>query len=109
MHPSKFGVIAACLVLFFCVALSGQSVQIGTHLRTFRVEGTVRTVIMNSTVEGIEVKFEGENITKTVHSDGTGFYRAELPIGVYKMTTSWGGREKYRRPLFRVASLPTSH
>jgi len=104
MYPSKLWVIAVSRVLFLCIALSGQSAQVGTHLRTFRVEGTVRTSFMNSTVEGIEVKFEGDNITKTVHSDGTGFYRAELPVGVYKMTASWGAEEKYRRPLFRVAS-----
>lgn len=104
MHPSKLWVIAVCLVLFFCIALSGQSAQVGTHLRTFHVEGTVRTFFMSSAVAGIKVEFKNENTRKAVFSNNAGFYSADLPVGIYKMTASWGGREKYQRPIFRVAS-----
>jgi hypothetical protein len=87
-----------------CGALLAQSASLGTQSRTFHVEGMIRTFVMNSAVSGVEVKFEGEKITKTVASDNTGFYKAELPVGTYTMTALWGRVPKYRRPLFRVSS-----
>lgn len=95
---------AVLMIPLVCIALSAQSISPSVHSRTFHVDGTVRTFVMNSPVAGVEVRFEGERTTKTVSSDRSGFYRADLPVGAYKMTASWGRTQKYQRPLFLVAT-----
>lgn len=104
MHFSKSGVIRFCWIALICTLLCEQSVWSEYHPKTFHVEGTVRTFFMSSAIAGIKVEFKNENTSKAVFSDNAGFYSADLPVGTYKMTASWGGREKYQRPIFRVAS-----
>ncbi len=58
-----------------------------------------------------EVTFQGEHETKTVVVDEKGFYSADLPVGVYKMTaqgpTIWPQSLTQYTRLFRVASPRT--
>jgi hypothetical protein len=70
------------------------------------VHGTIRT-FTGSIVPRAEVTFKGEQFSKNISSDSQGGYSAELPVGAYTMTVSSAGVEKYRRPLFRVASSRT--
>jgi Carboxypeptidase regulatory-like domain len=77
--------------------------------KIFRVRGEVGDTY-SSAIAGAQVKFEGSNRTETVTSDRRGFYRAELPVGLYTMTVekgSPGSGKYYRRPLFEVLSPKT--
>jgi len=76
---------------------------------TFHVRGKIEDS-HDSPIVGAQVKFEGSKTTRIVSSDSRGFYRAELPVGLYTMTVAKGSSsygEFYRRPLFRVASPKT--
>jgi hypothetical protein len=47
--------------------------------------------------------FKGENLQKTVSSDGRGVYDVNLPFGLYTMTARPSKNlQPYQRPLFRV-------
>jgi hypothetical protein len=83
----------------------GQSATPGTKLQTFHVSGTIRA-FNDSAVRGAEVTFESQKSSVTVSSDMSGFYEANLPIGLYTMTAKPAERslQRYRRPLFRAAS-----
>jgi hypothetical protein len=96
------------VALLVCATSFGQSAAPVPELPTFQVRGTIRA-FNDSAVRGAGVTFESQKISITVSSDKSGFYEANLPVGLYTMTAKPVERylQKYRRPLFRVAS-PTS-
>ena len=104
----KFRSIIMLVALLSFVVLFGQPASPITQLQTFQVRGTIRA-FNDSAVRGAEVTFESRKISITVSSDDGGFYKADLPVGLYTMTARPVERylQRYRRPLFRVAS-PTS-
>jgi hypothetical protein len=104
----KFTSITMLVALLPCVVLFGQSASPTTQLQTFHIRGTIRA-FNDSAVPGAEVTFESQKISTTVSSDKSGYYEANLPVGLYSMTAKPVDRylQRYRRPLFRVAS-PTS-
>src|ERR1700734_2350943 len=81
---------------FACVALCAQSVSLRADTRASYVEGTVRDS-WNTAVAGVEVKFESDKSAQSVVYNSKGYYRAKLAAGVYAMSVSWRGDEKYRR------------
>jgi len=96
------------VALLACATSFGQSAAPVTELPTFQVRGTIRA-FNDSAVRGAGVTFESQKISVTVSSDKSGSYEANLPVGLYTMTAKPVERylQRYRRPLFRVAS-PTS-
>lgn len=104
----KFTSITMLVALLPCVVLFGQSASPTTQLQTFHIRGKIRA-FNDSAVPGAEVTFESQKISTTVSSDKSGYYEANLPVGLYSMTAKPVERylQRYRRPLFRVAS-PTS-
>lgn len=108
MRLVKFTSITMLVALLACVVLFGQSASPITQLQTFHIRGTIRA-FNDSAVRGAEVTFESQKISTTVSSDTSGFYEANLPVGLYTMTAKPAERslQRYRRPLFRAAS-PTS-
>jgi hypothetical protein len=112
------------VALLVCEALFGQSAPPMARIRTFHIQGLIRTYY-DSVVPNGKVTFEGDRFTRTVFADGRGFYEADLAVGLYKMTAEYVspdplfvpfGRvqdprlrslQVYQRPLFRLDS-PTS-
>jgi hypothetical protein len=108
MRLVKSASMLVLVALLPCVVLFGQSASPITQLQTFQVRGTIRA-FNDSAVRGAEVTFESRKISITVSSDYGGFYKADLPVGLYTMTAKPVERylQRYRRPLFRVASPTT--
>jgi hypothetical protein len=104
----KFTSTTMLVALLACVVLFGQSASPITESQTFQVRGTIRA-FNDSAVGGAKVTFESQKISITVSSDTTGFYEANLPVGLYTMTATPVQRylQRYRRPLFRAES-PTN-
>ena len=96
------------VALLPCATLLAQSVAPTAPIQTFQIHGTIRA-FNDAAVRGAEVIFESQKIRTTVSSDKSGHYEANLPVGLYSMTAKPVERylQRYRRPLFRVAS-PTS-
>jgi hypothetical protein len=99
-----------CLaVLLLCPPLFGQSAPPATQLTTFHISGAITGF---GNVHAFAVAFEGAS-SKTVITNETGVYEADLPLGLWTMTVgNYGPDGKintiyYRRPPFRVAA-PTS-
>jgi hypothetical protein len=105
---AKFTSTTMLVALLPCAVLFGQSASPVTQLQTFHIRGTIRA-FNDFPVRGAEVTFESQKISITVSSDSSGFYEANLPVGLYTMTAKPVERslQRYRRPLFRAAS-PTS-
>jgi len=95
----KFVCVGA-LAVVAVVAQSGRA--IGNYPTTFHVQGTVRKG--NSGIAGVDVKFEGKVASKTVSSNHSGFYRAELPVGFYTMLAALPGTDQNYRRRFLVSS-----
>lgn len=83
---------------------------------TFSGEQAIRNLGSNDkdsyiSVPNTEITFRGEQATKTVTVDDKGFYQADLPVGLYKMTAH--GPTIHTQPLteyvrlFRVQSPTT--
>jgi len=111
--------------LLTCATLFGQSGPPAGRLRTFHIHGAVRKYD-GSVVPGTRVRFNGDKFKKTVFTDETGSYEADLPLGLYTMTAdalkpvdfNFGLNsvsqppqgpyqpdvQRYERPLFRVTS-----
>lgn len=119
MRPGTAAVLVA--LILSSVGLSAES---PARIRTFRIHGVVHEYD-GSAVPGTRVRFEGDQVGKSVFTDGSGFYEADLPLGLYKVTadafkpldlrffppppslTSDPYRrdlQGYERPLFRVTS-----
>ena len=96
-------VCVGTLVVIAAYAQSDRSV-VNKRPTTFHVEGTIRRGDYG--VAGAEVKFEGKDTTKSVFSNRSGFYKAELPLGFYTLAASLGTGQKYRRR-FLVTSQTT--
>jgi hypothetical protein len=98
--------------LLLGTTLLGQSAHSGARSQTFHVQGTITGPQGDDVVPGTEIIFKGDHESRTLIADNKGFYEADLPVGLYTMTTQhqWmlGGRnpylQKYVRPLFRVPS-----
>lgn len=92
-RASKFVFVGA----FIVIAAYAQSDRpaVGNRPTTFHVEGTIRRG--DSGVAGVGVKFEAKDTSKTVFSNQSGFYKADLPFGFYTMAASLGRGQKYRR------------
>jgi hypothetical protein len=84
----------------------------------FHVQGTISvlgpiTAPSDSAIHGIPgavVRFHSEEGSHEVIADGSGFYQAILPVGLYTMTAllpDHPALQQYRRPAFRVASATT--
>jgi hypothetical protein len=118
-----FRSVAIPIALLGCVGFSGQSEAPLTQLRTFHVQGVIRTYY-DSVVPNTKVTFDGHESIKTVFANNRGFYETDLAVGLYTMTAEYLGLDQrfvpsgkaqdglrklqpYQRPLFRVAS-PTS-
>jgi hypothetical protein len=99
----RVSISVAAVLLFFCTALFGQS---ATQNRTFHVSGTV-TIPVLAVIPGVEVVFEGGQLSTTVTTNAAGIYEADLPLGVYSMTAQHPGFWPYRRGLFEVMSPTT--
>ena len=108
MSVNKYMRITMPVAFLACATLLGQSVAPVAPVQIFHVHGTIRA-FNDSAVRRAEVTFESQTISTTVSSDMSGFYEANLPVGLYTMTAKPVERylQRYRRPLFRVAS-PTS-
>lgn len=93
------------LVLLFCATAFRQSAAPVPRAQSPNVHGTVR-LPFDYAVSRAQVVFDGDTTSKTVFTDKTGFYEADLPVGLYTMIAiaSKPGFKEYRRPLFRVAS-----
>src|SRR5271154_1921892 len=104
----KFTSVTMLVTSLVSVALFGRSAGSSIELQTFQVRGTIRA-FNDSAVRGADVTFESQKISLTVSSDESGFYEANLPVGLYTMTAKPVERylQRYRRPLFRVASPTT--
>jgi hypothetical protein len=120
----KLAYTATFVALLLCEALFGQSEAPVARLRTFHIQGLIRTYD-DSVVPNGKVTFEGNKFTKIVFADDRGFYKADLALGSYTMTAEYlrpdplfvpSGKAQepglrylqgYQRPLFRIAS-PTS-
>jgi hypothetical protein len=104
----KLTFVTMLIVFLTCAGLLKQSGSSMIELQTFQVRGTIRA-FNDSAVRAAEVTFESQKTSITVASDKNGFYEANLPVGLYTMTAKPVERylQRYRRPLFRVAS-PTS-
>jgi hypothetical protein len=93
-------------VLLFYAVLFGQSAPPETQPQTFHVKGTVKN-IAGEPIFSVRVAFQNEQLSKSVLTNGSGVYEAELPLGDYTMTAQGLGFRPYRRPLFRVRSSTT--
>jgi hypothetical protein len=97
--------IPLCALL--CATAFGQAAVPAPQPQTFHVRGTI-TDPTGALIPRINVTFQGEQLTKTVTTNEVGVYEADLPLGVYSMTTQGRGFVSYRRPLFRVTSPTTA-
>jgi len=116
----KLTFITMLVAFLSCATLFGQFASPVPPLKTVHIDGAIQNYNGVPASEA-EVTFQGDKISKTVSTDERGFYEAVLPVGLYTMNTVYilnplnpsipsslqkGPRitEKYRRPLFRVAS-----
>lgn len=93
--------VAPLFLLFFCTALFGCQSASTSH-STFHVSGKITQ--SGSAVPRIWVTFEGAS-TKSVEADASGLYETDLPLGVWTVAVSVGGRDhsSASRPrVFRV-------
>jgi hypothetical protein len=111
MATIKFIFATTILAFAACCTLFGQSAPSVDGPRMCHVHGTIRIYgnFSNSAVSNVEVRFEGNALSKTVFTDGSGSYDVDLPTGLYTMTAKPLDRFllDYRRPLFRVDSSRT--
>ena len=101
-------IIPRFAILLCCTGLGGQT-TLPLSEPTFHVQGTI-TGPANSIVSGAEVRFQSDNLNKSIISDGAGFYEADLPVGLYTMTALLPKNRflaTFQRPLFRVDSSTT--
>jgi hypothetical protein len=93
------------LILLFRTSPFPQSGKPLARAQSPNVHGTARLPSENI-LSAAQVVFNGDKISKTVFTDKTGFYKADLPAGLYTMIAMAPkpGFKEYRRPLFRVAS-----
>jgi len=104
----RVSISVATALLFFCPASFGQS---ATQNRTFHVSGTVtdsaQAASRGAAIRGVEVVFEGGQLSTTVTTNAAGIYEADLPLGIYSMTAQGLGFWPYRRGLFEVMAPMT--
>jgi hypothetical protein len=124
MPVTRLACAAVLVALLPCRTSVGQSSAPVARLRTFHIQGMIRTDD-GSAVSRAEVRFEGHEFNKAVFADSRGFYEADLPLGSYAMTADalkpvdlridpfttttpqdpyQTGLQEYKRPLFRVTS-----
>ncbi len=97
MKPAHPALVAALLLSpnLFGQAAAGQPLA-------FHVQGTM-TDASGAVFPFVEVKFEGEQLKKTVITNGIGVYESDLPPGLYTMEAISDFR-RYHRPVFSVTS-----
>jgi hypothetical protein len=94
----KLAFKVAVLLAASCGSLLGQTKSIASP-NIFRVEGKISSAFdalpggvdkngVPIPLPRVKVTFRGRNIIRTVVVDDKGFYRAELPFGVYEMTVT---------------------
>lgn len=94
------------VILLLCAVLFGQSAPNTTEKPKFHVKGTIRN-ITGEPIFRAKVAFRNEQLNKSVLTNDSGIYEADLPLGDYTMTAQGLGFRPYRRPLFRVTSATT--
>jgi hypothetical protein len=97
---------ALLIVVLACVPVFAQSPATAGTPHSVHVQGTVFDPI-GAVVPGTEVTFESGQVSRIVIADDSGFYQADIPVGLYTMTaqaqvTRYSGFALFRRPQFQL-------